>query len=108
MGLFTHWWELAIVLVIVLLIFGAGKLPEVGKSFGKSIKEFKNEITDAPPANRVETVEPAQTITAAPNSTTVVSSAEEPEVLVKRTTRTLEDGSQEVVEERVVRRKVSN
>ncbi len=34
-------WELAIVLLIVLLIFGAGKLPGVGAALGKSINAFK-------------------------------------------------------------------
>ena len=34
--------ELVIVLVIVLLIFGAGKLPQIGDALGKSIKNFKN------------------------------------------------------------------
>jgi sec-independent protein translocase protein TatA len=34
-------WELGIVLVIVLLIFGAGKLPGVGAALGKSINAFK-------------------------------------------------------------------
>lgn len=33
--------ELIIVLVIVLLIFGAGKLPQIGDALGKSIKNFK-------------------------------------------------------------------
>lgn len=33
--------ELIIILVVVLIIFGAGKLPEVGKALGKGIKEFK-------------------------------------------------------------------
>ena len=33
--------ELVIVLVIVLLIFGAGKLPQIGDALGKSIKNFK-------------------------------------------------------------------
>lgn len=33
--------ELVLILVIVLLIFGAGKLPEIGKALGKSIREFK-------------------------------------------------------------------
>jgi sec-independent protein translocase protein TatA len=33
--------ELVIVLVIVLLIFGAGKLPSIGGALGKSIREFK-------------------------------------------------------------------
>ena len=35
------WQELMIVLVIVVIIFGAGKLPEIGGAMGKSIKEFK-------------------------------------------------------------------
>ena len=34
--------ELAVVLVLALVIFGPGKLPEVGKAIGKSIKEFKS------------------------------------------------------------------
>lgn len=36
------WQELLIVLVIVVIIFGAGKLPEIGGALGKSIKEFKD------------------------------------------------------------------
>ncbi|MCX7634605.1 MAG: twin-arginine translocase TatA/TatE family subunit [Syntrophales bacterium] len=34
--------ELLVILVIVLIIFGAGKLPEIGSALGKSIKNFKN------------------------------------------------------------------
>jgi sec-independent protein translocase protein TatA len=34
-------WELAIILVIVIIIFGAGKLPEIGGALGRGIKEFK-------------------------------------------------------------------
>jgi sec-independent protein translocase protein TatA len=33
--------ELIIILVIVLVVFGAGKLPEIGSALGKSIKNFK-------------------------------------------------------------------
>jgi sec-independent protein translocase protein TatA len=33
--------ELIIILVIVLLVFGAGRLPEIGSALGKSIKNFK-------------------------------------------------------------------
>ena len=33
--------ELIIILVIILIIFGAGKLPEIGSGIGKSIKNFK-------------------------------------------------------------------
>ena len=35
------WMELLIILVIVLVLFGAGKLPEIGTSIGKGIKNFK-------------------------------------------------------------------
>jgi sec-independent protein translocase protein TatA len=35
--------EIGLILVIVLIIFGAGKLPEVGSALGKAIREFKKE-----------------------------------------------------------------
>lgn len=34
-------WELIVVLVIVLIIVGPGKLPSVGKAIGRSISEFR-------------------------------------------------------------------
>ncbi len=40
------WQELVIVLVIVVIIFGAGKLPEIGGAMGKGIKEFKSQSSD--------------------------------------------------------------
>lgn len=45
--------ELAIILFIVLLIFGAGKLPQLGASLGKGIKNFRSSIKgdSAPPEN---------------------------------------------------------
>ena len=68
------WQELTIILVIVIIIFGAGKLPEIGGALGKGIKEFKtNSETDGeldttttaskatrrdePVSNRIETRE---------------------------------------------------
>ena len=33
--------ELVLILIIVLVIFGAGKLPQIGDALGKSIKNFK-------------------------------------------------------------------
>lgn len=35
--------ELIIILVIIMIVFGAGKLPQIGAAFGKSIKEFRKE-----------------------------------------------------------------
>jgi sec-independent protein translocase protein TatA len=37
--------ELAIVLVIALIIFGPKKLPELGRSMGRGIREFKGSLT---------------------------------------------------------------
>ena len=34
--------ELIIILVIILIIFGAGKLPQIGDGMGKAIRNFKN------------------------------------------------------------------
>ena len=44
-------WELAIILAIVLVIFGAGRLPEIGASLGRGMRAFKRGIggkDDAP------------------------------------------------------------
>ncbi len=38
--------HLLIILVIVLVIFGPGKLPELGSGLGKSIREFKKAMSD--------------------------------------------------------------
>jgi len=38
--------ELVIILVIILVIFGAGKLPEIGAGMGKGIKNFKKATSD--------------------------------------------------------------
>jgi len=37
--------ELLILLVVLLLVFGAKRLPEMGKSLGKGMREFKDSIT---------------------------------------------------------------
>lgn len=38
--------ELMIILVLVLIIFGAGKLPQVGKSLGEGLRNFKDGMKD--------------------------------------------------------------
>ena len=40
-------WELLIILAIVLLIFGAGKLPEIGSGLGKGISNFRQATKEA-------------------------------------------------------------
>jgi sec-independent protein translocase protein TatA len=39
--------EIVILLLIVLLVFGANRLPEAGKAVGKGLREFKRAISDA-------------------------------------------------------------
>lgn len=36
--------ELLVILVIVLVIFGAGKLPEIGEGLGRGIRSFRKEV----------------------------------------------------------------
>lgn len=46
MGIFGHWYVLVIVLALVLIVYGPGKLPEVGAAFGKAMREFRKASTD--------------------------------------------------------------
>jgi sec-independent protein translocase protein TatA len=60
--------EIIVVLIIALIVFGPKKLPELGKSLGKGINEFKGSITashDAP-AEPVAVAKPAPAAVAAP------------------------------------------
>ncbi len=41
--------ELIIVLVIIIIVFGVGRLPEVGGALGKGIKEFRKATTEEEP-----------------------------------------------------------
>ncbi len=68
--------ELIIILVIVLIIFGAGKLPQIGEGIGKALRGFKKEVNDipSPDATPPEVNQPApmqaqSTIQAAPAPT---------------------------------------
>ncbi|MGH7257864.1 MAG: twin-arginine translocase TatA/TatE family subunit [Nitrospiraceae bacterium] len=52
--------ELIIILVIVLIIFGAGKLPQIGEGVGKALKGFKKEVHDVPtPETAAASAEPS-------------------------------------------------
>jgi sec-independent protein translocase protein TatA len=41
------WMELLLILIIVLIIFGAGKIPQLGEGLGKAIKGFKKSVNEA-------------------------------------------------------------
>ncbi|HSA79076.1 MAG TPA: twin-arginine translocase TatA/TatE family subunit [Nitrospirota bacterium] len=46
--------HLVLILLIVLIIFGPGKLPELGEGLGKSIKAFKNAMKEEQNATVIE------------------------------------------------------
>ena len=71
--------ELMIIMVVVLLVFGAKRLPEIGSSIGKGIREFKRSISDAGDAISSPTDERTQlprSMDAPPSSTTASGSGE--------------------------------
>lgn len=47
----SHW---LIVLAIIVLLFGAKKIPELAKGMGKGIKSFKKEMEDDTPLEKIE------------------------------------------------------
>jgi sec-independent protein translocase protein TatA len=49
-------WELLVILFIVILIFGAKKLPEIGRGLGEGISNFKKSIKDG--SNKDDTSAP--------------------------------------------------
>jgi TatA/E family protein of Tat protein translocase len=55
--------ELIIILVIVLIIFGAGRLPQIGEGVGKALKGFKKEVNEIPPPQEVVQAQPEVTAT---------------------------------------------
>src|SRR6266852_2736305 len=61
--------ELLVILVIVLVLFGGSKLPDLAKSLGKSMKEFKKGIGAEPEAEQTPKPQPAApTIPASPQA----------------------------------------
>jgi TatA/E family protein of Tat protein translocase len=58
-------WELLIVFAVLLLLFGAKRLPEMGKSLGHGMREFKDAVTGSSPSDQQAQV-PAQSAAPAP------------------------------------------
>jgi sec-independent protein translocase protein TatA len=51
--------ELIIVLVVVLLVFGANKIPQLGDGLGRAIRNFKKGMGEEPPASKPPDPPPA-------------------------------------------------
>jgi sec-independent protein translocase protein TatA len=72
--------ELILILAIALLVLGPGKLPEVGKSLGASIREFRKATTDIQEAVKLDPT-PAPPTTTAPAAAPVASAVPAPNTL---------------------------
>jgi sec-independent protein translocase protein TatA len=66
-------WELVIILAIVVIIFGAGRLSEIGGAFGKSIKEFRNATRDEAPAATPPAASPSAPVATTTTTTTEIA-----------------------------------
>ena len=66
------WPELIILLVVVLIIFGPGKLPDIGNAIGRGVREFRKASSDLEESIRGETkpAQPGDGGTATPPSST--------------------------------------
>lgn len=62
--------ELVLILVIVMIIFGAGKLPQLGEGLGKAIKGFKKSVHEADAIEAEAQAAAQQQMAAAPQAIT--------------------------------------
>lgn len=67
--------EIIVVLVIVLIVFGPKRLPDLGRSLGRGMREFKDSVTgkDKDELPEASTVEKPESTTVAAESTTVTA-----------------------------------
>jgi len=74
--------ELMIILVIIMIIFGAGKLPQIGSAFGQSIKNFKKSMKEAeeadPEGEAQPEIEGGEANAAVPETTSETTTEEAP------------------------------
>ena len=74
-------WELLILLLVVLLVFGPKRLPEMGRSLGKGMREFKSSIQGKDDDDRPALPTPASTSTSASAHDEPVSSRDRDSVV---------------------------
>jgi len=88
--------ELMIILVIIMIIFGAGKLPEIGNAFGKSIKNFKRSMKEA----EEESADGSTETASANNAETSETTATNPEA-AKKEEEMIDEAAAEIKENRI-------
>jgi sec-independent protein translocase protein TatA len=63
--------KLLVILLIVLVLFGGKRIPEIGASLGKGIREFKKSIKEVGDSVHEEPVEPVRQVSALPPAQSV-------------------------------------
>jgi sec-independent protein translocase protein TatA len=63
-------WELVILMVVLLLVFGAKRLPEMGRSIGSGMREFKDAVTGKDEPEKTELTPPPPPENATPPADT--------------------------------------
>ena len=95
--------ELMIILVIIMIIFGAGKLPEIGSAFGRSIKNFKKSMKEAE-AEEVDAEQPVgeQILSTAEESEKIEAKPQTPEeAAAKKEAEMIDEVADEILKNRV-------
>jgi len=109
MGL--HWYDLAVLVVLGLIIFGPKKLPEMGSSLGKTIREFQKsmrEVTNpeppmAVPPSATQAAQPLAVAPEAPVETTPVMAAPQAPAQATVSGQIVEEGGAPRIEEDSIR-----
>jgi sec-independent protein translocase protein TatA len=70
-----------IILVIIMIIFGAGKLPEIGSAFGNSIRNFKKSMKEVDEAEEATKEEDTTELNEAADATNEGVNEEQPETV---------------------------
>lgn len=65
----TQPWHIVLILLIALLLFGGKRLPEIGRSLGSGMREFKDSLMGNTTAEPQQQLPPAETTTPTPKPT---------------------------------------
>jgi sec-independent protein translocase protein TatA len=62
----TQPWHIVLILLIALLLFGGKRLPEIGRSLGSGMREFKDSISGNTPPDPPQQLTPPESVAPAP------------------------------------------